>query len=183
MPIDPFDDPKRQAQIGQLRAPDAFEGFDFARGQDTKKSAKDSFAAHAKAAAVAAPINDKAALGDWAKQYVMPGMNADGHGVSSVDGDKLRFKNWQGEFDVDFGRGAGADGGALAWQAEDVNAPQEMAAPNAPAAQRQGDPIGALDDATDNSALARIMAELTATSNGEQSPAEREAILQMLQAI
>jgi hypothetical protein len=110
-------------------------------------------------------------------------MNADGHGVSSVDGDKLRFKNWQGEFDVDFGRGAGADGGALAWQAEDVNAPQEMAAPSAPAAQRQGDPIGALDDATDNSALARIMAELTATSNGEQSPAEREAILQMLQAI
>jgi hypothetical protein len=183
MPIDPFDDPKRQAQIGQLRAPDAFEGFDFARGQDTKKSAKDSFAAHAKAAAVAAPINDKAALGDWAKQYVMPGMNADGHGVSSVDGDKLRFKNWQGEYDVDFGRGAGADGGALAWQAEDVNAPQQEQAAFAPTAKRQGDPIGTIDPAADNSALARIMAELSATSNGEQSPAEREAIMQMLQAI
>lgn len=36
-------------------------------------------------------------------------------------------------------------------------------------------------DLADNSVIDRIMAELQATSNDEQSPAEREALLQMLQ--
>lgn len=35
--------------------------------------------------------------------------------------------------------------------------------------------------ASDNSALTRIMAELSAASRGDQSPAEREAVLAMLQ--
>ena len=188
--MNPYDEQKRQSQMGILtgqpvsttmpvgRGPSAFEGFDFTRPQDIKKSAKDSFAHHSKLAGPA-PIHDKAALGQWAQQHVVPGMNADGHGVSSVTGDKLRFKNWQGEYDVDFGRGAGADGGALAWQAEDVNAPQGDAA----AIAQSGAPMGVVNPAGDNSALARIMAELTAASDGEDSPAAREAMLAMLQGI
>lgn len=42
-------------------------------------------------------------------------------------------------------------------------------------------PMAVLNPAGDNSTLARIMAELSATQNDEQSPAEREAILQLLQ--
>jgi hypothetical protein len=38
-----------------------------------------------------------------------------------------------------------------------------------------------MNPAADNSAITRIMAELSAASQGEQSPAEREALLAMLQ--
>lgn len=103
-----------------------FEGFDFQRAQDSKKSAKDAFAELAKKAPEA-PLGDKAALGAWFDQYIKPGMNALGHQVISNGGDGFRFKNWQGTYDVDFGRGAGAPGGALAWQATDPYAPQPSA--------------------------------------------------------
>lgn len=206
MPVNPYDqdEAQRQAQITALRQPQAygapgnalsepgqrpaaavvpgpqiFEGFDFGREQNTGKSAKDSFAHYAKLAPTA-PTHDKKALEAWAKQYVMPGMNADGHGVSSIDGDKLRFKNWQGEFDVDYGRGAGAEGGALAWQADDVNA---ILGAQAPGGSVASPAMGGGMNLMDNSSLGRIMAELNATANNEQSPAEREAVLQMLQAI
>ena len=99
-----------------------FEGFDFARPQNSGKSAKDAFAELSKASP-SAPLNDKAKLGSWFSQYIQPGMDALGHKVSSVDGDKFRYANHEGTYDVDYGRGAGADGGALAWQATDANAP------------------------------------------------------------
>lgn len=50
---------------------------------------------------------------------------------------------------------------------------------SAPAASGSG--ISATDPRMDNSALARIMEELQAASTDRQSPAEREAILAMLQ--
>lgn len=95
----------------------AMEGFDFAREQDPAKSAKDAFAYFSNQAPPP-PLNDKAALGVWFKTYIQPGMQQLGHNVTDVDGDKFRFNNWQGDFWVDYGRGAGANGGALAWQAD-----------------------------------------------------------------
>src|SRR4029453_16608434 len=99
----------------------AMEGFDFAREQNTGKSAKDAFA-YLSNQAPPPPINDKAKLGAWFQQYVAPGMNALGHKILSVNGDSFTFQNWQGTFTVDFGRGAGAEGGALAWQVQEDSA-------------------------------------------------------------
>ena len=93
----------------------AMEGFDFQREQNTGKSAKDAFAYLANQAPPP-PLNDKVALGAWFTQYIQLGMNELGHKVTNVEGDKFVLENWQGQFNVDFGRGAGADGGALAWQ-------------------------------------------------------------------
>jgi hypothetical protein len=103
----------------------SYEGFNTAREQNPQRSAKDSFYAHSQG--VAAPIDDKGKLGDWFNQNVRAGMEADGHRITDVQGDKFRFNNWQGDYWVDFGRGAGAPGGALAWQAEDANAPTSHA--------------------------------------------------------
>jgi hypothetical protein len=103
-----------------------FEGFDFNRAQDPRRSAKDAFLDLSKKAPVA-PIHDKNALGQWFTQHVAPGMNELGHRVSNVQGDKFRLDNWQGSFNLDYGRGAGAQGGALAWQADDANAPPPQA--------------------------------------------------------
>lgn len=93
----------------------AMEGFDCQREQNTGKSAKDAFAYLANQAPPP-PLNDKAALGSWFTQYIQPGMNELGHKVTNVDGDKFVLENSQGKFNVDYGRGAGANGGALAWQ-------------------------------------------------------------------
>jgi len=117
----PGSNPMQQSLQQNLGA-SPFEGFDFARPQNVQKSAKDAFADLAKKAGPA-PLNDKAALGQWFSQKIQPGMDALGHKVSSVDGDKFRYANHEGTYDVDYGRGAGADGGALAWQATDANAP------------------------------------------------------------
>jgi hypothetical protein len=142
-----------------------FEGFDFARPQDTKKSAKDSFAHHSKLAG-RAPTEDKAALGAWFQEKVRPGMQADGHNVTDAQGDKFRFNNWQGDFWTDFGRGAGAPGGALAWQAEDANQPPQ-------ASGRQGQAIAPLM-AGQSDLMAQILASL-----GLQEPAiDVQALLQ-----
>lgn len=97
--------------------PQTFEGFDFVRPQNTQKSAKDAFADLSKKAPDA-PIGDKNALGAWFSQYIQPGMDSLGHKVSSVQGDKFTYGNHEGNFTVDYGRGAGAPGGALAWMAD-----------------------------------------------------------------
>lgn len=97
--------------------PQIFEGFNFNRDQDVNKSAKDSFAELSQRAP-AAPIEDKNALGQWFQQYIQGGMNDRGHKVESVNGDAFTYGNHEGKFTVDYGRGAGAPGGALAWQAE-----------------------------------------------------------------
>ena len=109
----------------------AMEGFDTAREQNTGRSAKDAFAALANAAP-SPPLEDKAALAAWFRQYIEPGMNALGHRVTRVDGDTFSFSNWQGSFDVDYGRGAGATGGALAWQADPVGGVPPTAGTEAP---------------------------------------------------
>jgi hypothetical protein len=95
----------------------AMDGFDFARLQDPNKSAKDAFAWLAQQAPPP-PTDNKDALGVWFNTYIKPGMQKLGHNVTDVQGDKFRFNNWQGDFWVDYGRGAGAPGGALAWQAD-----------------------------------------------------------------
>jgi hypothetical protein len=110
------------------------EGFDFNRLQQTGKSAKDAFAHLSQQAAAqgnVAPLDslDKQAYGNWFNQFIAPGLKSLGHNVESVDGDKFTYNNHEGRYTVDFGRGAGAPGGALAWQAEDANAPLPTSAP------------------------------------------------------
>lgn len=113
------------------------EGFDFNREQNTGRSAKDAFAWLANEAARqghAAPLDAtgdaaKRQYQDWFNTYIAPGFNQLGHTIDWVDGDKVGWHNWQGRFNTDFGRGAGAPGGALAWQTEDANAPLPTRAP------------------------------------------------------
>ena len=129
MPVTPpaGDPPRVQPSVFTGFQPrHAMEGFDVAREQNTGRSAKDAFA-YLSNQAPPPPIHDKSALGAWFDQYIKPGMNTLGHTVSDVQGDKFRFNNWQGDFWVDYGRGAGAPGGALAWQAEYANAPAAQA--------------------------------------------------------
>jgi hypothetical protein len=179
MPIDPFDDPKRQAQIGQLRAPAGFDqgNWDNPNMDSVKYDAGRRIGNLTRPSEVGALVSGQ----DFQKRFPgatfngkdwieFQGALSDGDSGVPVHGIDV-LKNANKETDT-------SDG--LWWGAPDDSPAQ---AQQAPTAKRQGDPIGAMDDATDNSALARIMAELTATSNGEQSPAEREAILQMLQAI
>lgn len=148
----------------------AMEGFNFNREQNTGKSAKDAFAYLANQAPPP-PLNDKAALGQWFNTYIAPGMNALGHAVSNVQGDKFHLKNWQGDFDVDYGRGAGADGGALAWQVDDNSAVMPSGAAYVPPAR----PI----NETNASSLDRILAEIAALQNGGSSPIEQDAMARM----
>jgi len=158
----------------------AMEGFDFNREQNTGKSAKDAFA-YLSQQAPPPPINDKAALGKWAEQYIMPGMNALGHNVSNVQGDKFHLKNWQGDFDVDYGRGAGAEGGALAWQVDDPTAklsnqaytPRAVNPALAAAVGGGGEKNTSASDA--------IKAEIEALIQGGASPTEASALLEQLQ--
>jgi hypothetical protein len=141
-----FDPTKVQAAVTQGLTPKyAMEGFDLSREQNTGKSAKDAFAFLSNNAPPP-PINNKAQLGAWFNQYVAPGMNALGHRIISVDGDKFTFSNWQGTFTVDFGRGAGAEGGALAWQVDEGSAQMgngayNPAAPVNPAVGNNGQPV------------------------------------------
>lgn len=149
----------------------AMEGFAFDREQNTGRSAKDAFA-YLSNQAPPPPLNDKNALAQWFSQHIAPGMNALGHTVSGVEGDKFRLNNWQGQFDVDYGRGAGADGGALAWQVDDgtavmpqnpTYAPRMAAAPLAPVSDEQ----------------ARIRAEIDALINGDTTPMQYNAMEQL----
>ncbi len=127
------------AQTPQTYSPQIFQGFtpaqtmhgfDFAREQNTGKSAKDAFAFLSNEAAKqghAAPLNggSKDQYGNWFNTYIKPGFNQLGHNAQDAVGDKFRFSNWQGTYDVDFGENAGAQG-ALAWMADDANAPKQL---------------------------------------------------------
>lgn len=147
--------------------PQTFEGFDFNRAQDVNKSAKDSFAELSKRAPDA-PIQDKNALGQWFQQYIQGGMNERGHKVSSVDGDKFTYGNHEGNFTVDYGRGAGAQGGALAWQAEGADdATRQRYAQNAPVNHAMRPMLGQSD----------LMAEILA-SLGQPQSVDPQALLQ-----
>jgi len=157
----------------------AMEGFAFDREQNTGKSAKDAFAFLSNEAPPP-PIQDKAALGAWFNQYIKPGMDALGHKVTNVEGDKFGFENWQGKFNVDYGRGAGAEGGALAWQVDDPSAVMSNQA-YAPQ-QQQGNPaLAAAIGGGDDDAQKRLQAELDAIINGQASPVDQQALLEQLQ--
>jgi len=163
-----------QARVYQGFTPKhPMEGFAFDREQNTGKSAKDAFADLANQAPPP-PLNDKAALAQWFTQYIQPGMNELGHRVTYVDGDKFGFENWQGKFDVDYGRGAGAEGGALAWQVDDGTAQPGTGGytPLTP-----GPPV----DVNGPSAQDEIMAEITALINGGNSQMDERALMELLQ--
>lgn len=168
-----------------------FSAFDTQREQDPAKSAKDAFAMLSNQAPPP-PLNDKAALGAWFTQYIQPGMNQLGHQVSSVDGDKMRFKNWQGEFDVDYAQNAGGEGGRLQWGAEGADdatraayapggtapsfAGRPGAAPATPLMQGLGGPQSQGDDP-----LAKIQAEINALMQGGSTPMEQDELRRLLE--
>lgn len=149
--------------------PQTFEGFNFNRAQDVNKSAKDSFAELSKRAPDA-PINDKAALGAWFTQYIQPGMDARGHHVSSVNGDAFTYGNHEGNFTVDYGRGAGAPGGALAWQAQAADDATRARYPQQPPVSHAMAPAlpGQQSD---------LMAQILATLQAQQEPPDQQALL------
>lgn len=94
-----------------------FEGFNFERAQNPRKSAKDAFAQAVKNAPPP-PGEDKQALEAWFNQYIRPQMEALGHRINWAKGDKMNFTSSEGTFTVDFLRGAGAPGWGVAWQVE-----------------------------------------------------------------
>lgn len=117
--------------VGNYQPTQNMQGFDFSREQNIGKSAKDAFAYFAQQAAAAgkpAPLQDaspeaKANYGNWFNQNIRQQMQNEGHNITDVQGDKFRFNNWQGDYWVDFGGNAGAQNGALTWQAENANGP------------------------------------------------------------
>lgn len=153
----------------------AMEGFDFNREQNTGKSAKDAFAYLANQAPPP-PLNDKAALQAWAEHYIVPGMKALGHNVSNVQGDKFHLQNWQGDFDVDYGRGAGADGGALAWQVDDGTAQMPANASYTP--RGVGAPM--MPPPAQDDTMAAILNEIEALQRGGASPMDQQALMELL---
>lgn len=166
--------PSVQPQIFQGFTPKhAMEGFAFDREQNTGKSAKDAFAYLANQAPPP-PLNDKAALQQWTEQYIVPGMKQLGHDVSNVNGDTFHLKNWQGDFDVDYGRGAGADGGALAWQV------QEPTAQMSNGSYQPKEPL-TMGASQEPSSIDQILAEVQALQNGQASPIDADALMKLLQ--
>jgi hypothetical protein len=93
-----------------------FEGFDFSVVKDPLKSAKYSFANAAKAAG-SMPAN-KVEAETWFNTNIKPKMEADGHTINWVKGDKFQFTDASGTFVVDYVRGADSGSPALAWQPE-----------------------------------------------------------------
>lgn len=108
----------------------AMEGFNLTRAQDPSFSVKDAFAAAVRSPGIPPPPGeDKAALGEWFAQYVAPSIEAQGHKVNWIDGDRVSITGPQGTGEIDWYRGAGAPGGALAWQPQDGASGPEGEAP------------------------------------------------------
>ena len=95
-----------------------FEGFDLGRAQDTSKSAKDAFAMLASRTGKVPTTKSDAE--SWFNTNIKGEMEALGHKINWVQGDKFEFTNWQGTYVVDFVRGADGDNPALAWQVENA---------------------------------------------------------------
>jgi hypothetical protein len=111
--------------------------------------------------------------------------------VSSVDGDKFSFNNWQGNFDVDYGEGAGGDRGRLSWQTTGADdATKQMYAPGGTPAAYQGSarpantglanpfmpaPVGG-DDPLD-----KVRAEIDALMKGQSTPMEQDELRKLLE--
>lgn len=95
-----------------------FGGFNFGREQDRGESVKDSFAYWA-SQAPPAPTG-KAELEQWMRAYVIPGMEADGHKILGIEGDKITYV-WgvDGQtYTVDYAANAGSPEMTLAWGVE-----------------------------------------------------------------
>lgn len=171
----------------------AMEGFNFGREQNPGKSAKDAFAMLANQAPPP-PLNDKTALGQWFTQYIQPGMESLGHHVSSVNGDTFSYANPEGAYTIDYGRGAGAEGGALAWQAQEPGQGQGPAgATKNPVPTPTGATLAADQVLRDTSSEAatteapsgetdfdRVMREIAALQSGQPSPLDADALRQLL---
>ena len=95
---------------------DLFEGFNFDREQNVQKSAKDAFASLA--GQFGSVPATKGEAESWFNQNIKSGMEALGHKVNWVQGDKFQFTNWQGTWEVDFVRGADGPNPAFTWLAE-----------------------------------------------------------------
>lgn len=104
---------------GTLRR-ELFEGFNFDREQNVEKSAKDAFASIA--SGVGSVPSTKAEAESWFNANIKSGMEALGHKIDWVQGDKFQFTNWQGSWVVDFVRGADGPNPALSWLANPAGA-------------------------------------------------------------
>lgn len=93
-----------------------FEGFNFGRAQDPNASAKDAFAMLARQ--TGSLPRTKVEAEQWFNSNIKGQLEALGHRVNWVQGDKFNFTNHQGTFTIDFVRGADGDDPAFAWQAE-----------------------------------------------------------------
>lgn len=142
------------------------EGFDGQREQKVEYSAKDSFLAALDNAPEPPPGEDKAALKVWFEKYISPAMTANGHKINWVDGDKMNFTSPQGTFTVDWYRGAGAKGGAPAWQVE--GAAGESGGGGTTAQAAGGTSNG---DASQNSSA--VMAQQNLTGGGTRDTTRR----------
>lgn len=103
--------PKGDPYTG-FQAKHDYSAFDTAREQNPGKSAKDAFV-YLSNQAPPPPMHDKTALEAWFNQYIKPGMDALGHKVSSVTGDKFSYGNHEGNFTVDYAQNAGAAPGSM----------------------------------------------------------------------
>lgn len=171
------------AAAGSARTPGpgssryAMEGFDLGREQDVSFSAKDAFAAAVAGAGTPPPGEDKAALGAWFQEHIAPAMEANGHTINWVDGDKMNFTSPQGTFTVDWYRGAGAPGGALAWQVEGDGAAGGAPAPAGGAAAgpgglATGSSVQLAAGLGQSDVLQQIMAEIQRIQKGEAPRAQ-----------
>lgn len=95
-----------------------FEGFNLTREQDTVKSAKDAFAMLASRAGSVPATKSEAQT--WFNTNIKAEMEALGHKINWVEGDKFNFTNWQGTYTIDFVRGADGNDPALAWQVDNA---------------------------------------------------------------
>lgn len=170
----PYDDDeaKRQAQIAQLGAPPAgfsHENWTNPNMHSVKYDAGRMLAGHNKPSEIGAIVQG----GDFQKRF--PGATFNGkdwidfRGALS-DGDRGTPVNG---IDVLMAADPEADtSNGVWWGAPDDSGPQAPA----PTSHKMG-----VNPAADNSALGRIMAELQAAQSGKDSPAEREAMLALLQ--
>jgi hypothetical protein len=126
----------------------SYSGFDFnqdAGNRDTGKSAKYAFADLAGKSGVPMPTTKQGAE-EWARQYIVPGMNALGHNVLDVKGDKMLVSNWQGEGWVDFLQNADGSNPMLAWQAEGSSGSPAMGAGGPMGMTNSSDPYATLSN-------------------------------------
>lgn len=166
--MDPYSDAvKRQAQIGELRGSSPVSNTMPVRG-----NSQGDFLQHASRFSPN-PSGLQSLMGDEQFRQRFPSARVhkndwvdlgDGAGlidsIEAFDATNNTGKRWQYLTEADAIGSKAAEGGLAR---PGVNPQALMAA--------------------DNSSLTRIMAELTAASEGNQSPAEREALLAMLQGI